>query len=844
MRALLALAVVIGLASVAHAQGVDRRYAEEPTGGVDIPATPLAGEHDARAVTYNPGGLALLRGAELALALNVDDENVATSAGTGFGIYAAGGVGGKVLPRYGFGIGLEWLRPPRSQLEPDPGEPFRFTASLAQGLGKNAGFGVSWHHFHDDGVLSGVDTFDLGLSLRAGNQLALGAALRDIATGPIDKLPVQRRYELEAVFRPLSTDRLEIALGGRIGETRGDLDGWGRLSWRIGRGAWVTGSFESRDLHAFVDSGTGVTEQDGRDVRATFGLEISLGHLGVTALATGLRDDTDSRHFLGGAIVVRASSVGPPSVAGEKDHIERIELEGELGVRQLTAIVARMRAIAKDPHVVALVISFDDPSGGWASFQELHDEVLRIRKAGKKVYAYMMSGTGRDYLVASAADKIYVDPAGGLRIVGMAGTSMYFKGTFDMLGVTPQFEKIGEYKSAPEEFTETGPTPAAARMHEEMFDSMWTQWLEQVAAGRRLSVDELKKLVDNGPYTSGELASDKKLVDGVGPPEKISELVLTDLGRAYPVGAPEQTRPDRWKRPGIAVIYVDGDITDGKSRSVPLLGEKTAGGETLVAAVAAARADPDVGAIVLRIDSPGGSALASELIAREVFATRGVKPIICSMNDLAASGGYFVAAGCDVIFAEPMTITGSIGIFFGKFDVSGLLKKLGVTMDTYKRGARSDVETMYRPYTDEERSVLLEKLRYSYTRFVGSVAEGRKLSKDDVDAVGRGHVWTGAQAAPIKLVDRFGGIGDALDEAKKRMGISADTSVRLVELPPPPSSPFGFLGSLLGVKAEDAPERSLIALPVVRALLEGIPRSVLVDPGVPQARLPFDVTWE
>src|SRR5207249_2501931 len=155
--------------------------------------------------------------------------------------------------------------------------------------------------------------------------------------------------------------------------------------------------------------------------------------------------------------------------------------------------------------------------------------------------------------------------------------------------------------------------------------------------------------------------------------------------------------------------------------------------------------------------------------------TRGVKPIVCSMSNLAASGGYFVAAGCEAIFAEPMTITGSIGIFSGKFELGALARKLGITTDTYKRGARADMEGMFRPYTDEERGVLKDQLRYMYGRFVGAVAEGRGLTRDAVDAVGRGHVWSGAQAMPIKLIDRYGGLGDALAEAKRRMGVAEAT---------------------------------------------------------------------
>ncbi|MCX5746143.1 MAG: signal peptide peptidase SppA [Proteobacteria bacterium] len=317
---------------------------------------------------------------------------------------------------------------------------------------------------------------------------------------------------------------------------------------------------------------------------------------------------------------------------------------------------------------------------------------------------------------------------------------------------------------------------------------------------------------------------------------------MAEVGGVLPVSTPTVDRPERWTRPGIAVIYVDGDITDGSSKRIPLIGSSLAGGETLVRAVAEARADPRVGAIVLRIDSPGGSALASELVSREVFATRGVKPILCSLSDVAASGGYFIAAGCDLIFAEPMTITGSIGIFSGKFDLGGLLAKLGITTDTYKRGKHADVESMYRAYTDEERATLLRNLRYSYGRFVGAVAEGRGMKKDEVDAVGRGHVFTAADAQPLRLVDRFGGLGATIDEAKQRMGVAAATQVTLYELPDVPSSLLSTITGLLGASATTTLE--LPQLPGIRELLRGLPASVIAQPNATQARLPFDLDWQ
>jgi protease-4 len=843
MRIAVLVGIVVAAGGVAHAQQVDRRYAEEPTGGLMLPATPLAGEHDARAVTINPGGLALLRGPELALALELEDHDVATTSGPGFGAYVASSGGGGILPRYGFGMALEWLRPARSQLSPDPGTPFRFTTSFALSAGARSGLGISWHHFSDDGVLASRDTFDLGYSSRWSNYIAVGAALRDVSTNPIGGAPVQRRYELETLVRPTGTDGLETAIGGRIGETRHDLDGWARISVRAARGFYVTGALETRELFALEDSPVGIRESQGRDIRATLGLEISFGGFGVAAYGTGLRDDDGDMHPYGSTIVLKASGLAPASVLGTPDRIERVELSGDIDTRELTKLVLRLRAIARDDHAKAVIVMFDGVGGGWATLQELRAELVRVRNAGKKVFAYMVSGTSRDYFIATAANKIYVDPAGGLRLVGMAGTTMYFRGAFDQVGVTPQFEKIAEYKSAPEQFTEVRPTEVAAKMYDDLYESLWQQWLAAVADGRKLSVDEVKALVDAGPYSAGDLAKDQKLVDAVAPPDKISSLIVAEIGRAYPVEGPETERPERWKRPGVAIIYVDGDITDGKSQKIPLLGRTFAGGETLVAALTAARNDPRVGAIILRIDSPGGSALASELISREVFATRGVKPILCSFSDLAASGGYFVAAGCDKIFTDPMTITGSIGIFYGKFDLSGLVKKLGIATFTHKRGAHSDMDSLFRPFTDDERKVLLDKLRYMYGRFVGAVSEGRKLTKTQVDGLGRGHVYTGAMAKPIALADAFGGIGDALDEAKQRMGLSPDTKVTLFELPnDAPSFLSKLTGGLLG--QAQAPAMNILDLPIVRSMLAGIPGSILMAPDSAQARLPYEIVFE
>ncbi len=835
------LATLTATVATAHAQTADRRYAAEPTDGVAMPTTPLAGELDARTVTENPGGLVFLHGLEASLVADFEDASVATSDGPGFGAFAGYAFGGRYFRRLGIGLGAEWLRPPRTDLVPDPGTPFRFTTTGAAMLPWDIGLGLAWHHFIGGGATSGINAFDLGIARRFGNYLALGAALRDIATRDIGGSPVQRRYELEASLRPLESDVLEVAIGGRVGETRGDVDGWVRASARAARGVYVHAQVETRQLYAYVDQPTGTIEQDGRDIRATIGVELSFGQVGVTALATGLRSDTGARNPLGGTVIARISELGPASVIAPDDHIERVDLSGEIATRQLSELVERFRAIGRDSSAKAVVVTFSGVEGGLATLEELRGELLALRRGGKKVFAYLGAATGRDYFVASAADKIYVDPAGELHLVGLAGTAFYFRGAFDLFGIVPQFDKVAEFKSAPEMYTETGPTEVAAKMHDEVVDSLWDRWLTEVGDSRKLDRARLQALVDNGPYTAGDLASIPELVDGVGARDKISELIAGELHRVYPVDGPTLARADRWQRPGVAVIYIDGDITDGKSQTLPLIGDPVSGAETIIAAIELARANPRIGAIVLRINSPGGSAVASEMISREVFATRKIKPIICSMGDYAASGGYFVAAGCDKIFAEPMTITGSIGIYHGKFDVSGLLEKVGVTTSTYTRGKRADLDSNFRPYTDEERAVMLEELRYMYGRFVGAVAEGRHMSKNDVDKVGRGHVYTGAQAIGLRLVDQLGGLGDAIAEAKHAAHLSAETQVETIGLPRPPPNVLGVLESLLGIEQVDA---SPLAIPALRELLRSVPASLLLAPEAAQERLPFELRFK
>lgn len=830
-----------------------------------MPSAPLAGQFDATAITMNPAGLSLLESSNLTLALDLAREEGAARSGPGGGIFYASKLGGGALPSLGWGISLEWLRPPRAELTPDPGTPTRLTNSFSLPMGRNASLGFGWHHFYDDvGTLGGLDTYDLGWQSRFGAHLAAGLVVRDLGAPKVAGETVQRRYEAEVVTRPLGTDRLELALGGRIGETDADfgngrsIDGWLKWSTRLARGIYFRGELGTESLTRVTTTGTARTEEYLRDYRVSTGLDFSFGSLGTAAYGTLLRDADGDVAATGGTLVARISPVGVPSVLPRGKRIERLDLKGGIGQRQLTSIVARLRRISKDDDVVGLFVNLDDAAGGWATLHEIRAQIVNVRGAGKKVFAFMVAGDTRQYFLASAADKVFVDPAGGIRLQGFAGTSLYFKGLFDKLGVKAQFEKIEEYKSAPESWTRSGPTKPAFDMRNALYDSIYGTIVTDIAKSRGLSEERVRTLIDNGPYTAGDLEKLPDLVDGIVMPDDLGKTIAKEMGGNYRFGSAPRERRERWDRRKVAVIYLAGDIVGGKSRSIPLLGRQLVGAKTVAEALAAARADSAIEAVVLRINSPGGSALASEVMAREVKKLRGVKPIICSMGDMAASGGYFAAAYCDRIFADSMTITGSIGIFNGSFDVSGLLSKFGLSWTTYKRGENSDLGSMYRTMQQKEKRLMKEKLHYYYGRFIGAVAEGREMSRDDVDNVGRGHVWTGEQSLSINLVDELGGLIDAIAYAKEKAGFRENEVASLILLPKVQQSLLGrILGGPFGSASisskEDATMKTLE--PVVRLmglmpgdwgkqLLSAVPGSIWAEPGSVQARLPFSVIWD
>ena len=429
----------------------------------------------------------------------------------------------------------------------------------------------------------------------------------------------------------------------------------------------------------------------------------------------------------------------------------------------------------------------------WAKVQEMRDAVLDFKKSGKPIVAFLEYGGDREYYLASAADKVFLVPTSPLDLTGVASYEIFLGGMFDKFGASPDYQKIGAYKTAVNQLEERGFTPAHREMAESLNRDMYAQLVKGIAESRKKSEADVRALFDRGPFI-GKEALEAGLIDNLVYEDQLDDLlpVLKDDGRtvrkiedsAYR-GVSERAVGFR-PRSRIAIIYVVGTIVSGRSQYDPLNGA-LAGSDTLVRQIRRVRDDRSIDAIILRVDSPGGSSVASDVIWRELMITRDARPerpLITSMSDLAASGGYYVSMPGQVIVAQPGTLTGSIGIYTGKVALGGTLEKLGVNHDKVVSGANGDIYSPFERFTEPQRARIDAVIGDFYKDFVAKAAESRKTTPEKIDAVAQGRVWTGQQAKEVGLVDELGGLDVAIRIAKERAKIDADEDVELVIYPP------------------------------------------------------------
>lgn len=502
-------------------------------------------------------------------------------------------------------------------------------------------------------------------------------------------------------------------------------------------------------------------------------------------------------------LVVTALLVGrEPRVAGNSTlilrvngNLEEIEPGGLVGSffeapPTVRTLVDTLRKAKVDTRINSVVIRPTGTAALWGKVQEVRDAIVDFKRSNKPIVGYLEYGGEQEFYLASACDKVFLMPTASLDLTGMASYELFLRGTLEKIGAYPDALHIGQYKTASNTFTEKTFTPPHREMAESLNADLYEQLLRGLAEGRHKTAAEIRAMVDHGPYLP-EDAVRAGLVDDVAYEDELDDKV--QLGKTPGVNVrymnEDEYRPVSLpslglnKGPRIAVIYAVGIISSGESSYDSPQG-LVAGSDTLVRYLRKARSDSSIKAIVLRIDSPGGSAIASDVIWREVMLTRETKPVVASMSDVAASGGYYIAMPAHAIVAEPATLTGSIGVVMVKFVIDGTLKKLGMNMETVKQGRYADLYSPIRPFSPEERARVQEHMQATYDAFVEKAASGRNTTPEKIDAVAQGRVWTGQQAKNLGLVDELGGLQRALAVAKQRARIDPDAEVELILYPP------------------------------------------------------------
>ena len=578
-----------------------------------------------------------------------------------------------------------------------------------------------------------------------------------------------------------------------------------------------------------------------------FGALILVAILGIAILWAALRK---------GEPTIRDNSVLALRVAGSlPDYTPDDPFKKFFGGpdQSLTGLVMQFKKAKVDNRIKAILLDVDMSGVGWGKAEEIRDAITDFRSSGKPVYAYMELGLNKEYYIATACNKIIVPPPGELFINGLAADVMFFRGSLDKLGIYPDIYQIGKYKSAGDMFTQKQMTDAHREYINSMLDDLFNRYVNAIAQARHKTPDDIRKLIDDAPYGAAK-AKEVGLIDDSMYHDDVEKMLKKELGYKdsdaftpvrgvdYRDVEPESLGLNKGER--IAVIYATGDIGSGSSQNSPS-GDQSIGSDTLAKALTDAAADKSIKAIVLRVDSPGGSGLASDIIWHAVEAANQKKPVVVSMSDVAASGGYYISASAAKIVAQPSTITGSIGVVAGKPVLRGFYDWLGISNEYVLRGKNAGMFRETEKFSDEERAKFEEWIKNTYYNdFVPKVAKGRKKDAQFIDSVGQGRVWTGAQAKDRSLVDEFGGLDKAIEVAKQLANIPADKGVERVILPYPQT----FLQQLLSGSNDNANTKVEQQRMVFAALPEDARRALRymqlmerMKNGESMLLLPFDV---
>jgi protease IV len=779
---LVARAVSAGALLALHAQ------AQTPTREAQrLPelTQPITTADDTRALRLNPANLAFLPGTELRWTGTFPDSAVATPwQGHAFAL-------GTRIPFLGVTTGLrfDWVSPPRGFNLPSGDNDYQWlTWGVAARTSPSGSLGLSLQRSFARGPLgrelAGVS---LGWTQRFGRQVGISLVGENVNRPRNQYGNLTAAYGMGLALRPLGQRSLEVGLEAQYLTT---AKVWApRALLGIGLGSFGRLAAEGQVQDPF---------EDGRAWLAALSLTLHLNQAQGSSEFSGALAGGDLLGSTGAEslqVGVAARSFTEPGAASLERFAARVRLENTPGPREHVALLRHLWHLTEEPGIKAVALELRAaPAGSMAAAQELRDALLELRRVGKPVLCHVDDAGASELYVCATANRLVMHPGGGLHFAGLHTSQLYFGGLLRKIGVTAQVVRIGAHKSAPETFSQEGASEVARADQVDRLQQFERQLTEAVAAGRGKSFDQVRSELGAGPY-GPEGALRAQLIDAIGFEDEIDEQVNQLVG--YPVSlvaaplspaAPERFAGGR----GVAIVYLEGEMVSGRSDTGRLFSSGRAGSFTVGQALEAARGNPSIAAVVLRIDSPGGSSLAAEELWREVQLTARRKPVVVSMAGAAASGGYYVAAAGTRIFANPLSITGSIGVFFLKADLSGLLARLGINVEVYKSAPQADAEDAYRPWTPAEERVLEARLRDTYTLFLKRVASGRAMSTEAIDTVGQGRVWTGEQAQTRGLVDELGGLRQALAHARSLAGLPDFAPI--VELPRVPPNFLAELG--------------------------------------------------
>lgn len=545
----------------------------------------------------------------------------------------------------------------------------------------------------------------------------------------------------------------------------------------------------------------------------------------------------------------RAFSSKPPTIAGDSALVlslsgnipEAAPIELSLPFYQaensptVRDLWTSLRQAATDNRIRALVIQPQSISAGWGKLQEIRHDILEFKKSGKPVYAFLQSAGSREYYLASAADKVYLSPDDSLEVKGFFLEEMYFKNTLDKLGVQIQVDHMGKYKDAGDMFTKTAMTPETREVLNSVVDQIYNEFCSSVGQGRHKTAEEVKTLIDAGPFMA-EQAKNDGLVDTLAYQDDMfaelqNKLNVKELKKAS-IRNYYRAAPGKGDR--IAVLVGEGDIVRGDPND-SYSNQDVISSAVFSKLVDRVRNDSSVKGVIVRVDSPGGDAVASDEILHELKRLSAAKPVVISMSDLAASGGYFMSMTGDKIFSYPNTITGSIGVLYIRPNARGLYDKLGIATDSIARGKMADLDSISTPLSPAATEKLHEAIAGTYRSFLTKVAKARNKSIDQVDTLAQGRVWMGTQAKENGLVDTLGGLDDAIAAVRAKAGLPAGGDTNLVMYPPRRS-----VWELLSNSSPEIVEDAMIDSRVRKAM-PGLPGMSLLQGGI-VARLPYSLT--